>query len=213
MFTGLVEAVGRVTGTVDLEGGRQLSIEAPEITADLAVGDSVALDGACLTVTDQEGETFGVEAIGTTLARTVAGRYGPGSRVNLERALRVGDRIGGHFVQGHVDGLAELLRVQSAGEYRLMDFRVPAEVDEVTVLHGSITLNGVSLTVNALPAPGRCQVAIIPLTWERTNLALLQPGDLVNVEGDLIGKYVGRVLATRGLKVGEPRPPSQNYRE
>ena len=206
MFTGLVEAVGTVTETQELEGGRRLSFRAPQVAAGLAVGDSVAVDGACLTVVAAGGDAFSVEAIGPTLARTVAGGYRQGARVNLERALRLGDRLGGHLVQGHVDGLAELLSVREAGEYRLMDFALPPEVDEVTVLHGSITLNGVSLTVNALPGSGRCQVAVIPHTWEHTNLALLAPGDRVNVEGDLIGKHVGRILATRGLSSQEREP-------
>jgi len=198
MFTGLVEAVGTLEAVRELRGGRRLTFRAPAVAEGLDVGDSVAVDGACLTVVEIAAGGFSVEAIGTTLSRTVAARYREGSRVNLERALRLGDRLGGHLVQGHVDGLGELLAVQEAGEYRLMDFRIPADVDEVTVLHGSITLNGVSLTVNALPGPERCQVAIIPHTWDRTNLGELRPGDPVNVEGDLIGKHVGRILAIRG---------------
>ena len=201
MFTGLVEAMGTVTAALELEGGRRLSFGAPQVAGQLAPGDSLAVDGACLTVVAADARTFSVEAIGPTLARTLAGRYREGAAVNLERALRVGDRLGGHLVQGHVDGLAELLSVAQAGEYRLLDFRLPADVDRVTVLHGSVTLNGVSLTVNALPGPGRCQVAVIPHTWERTNLALLAPGDPVNVEGDLIGKHVCRILAARGLSL------------
>jgi len=140
-----------------------------------------------------------VEAIGTTLSRTVAASYAVGSAVNLERARRLGDPLEGHLVQGHVDGLATLERVRREGSHHLLDLSLPPEVWRGTILHGSITLNGVSLTVNALEGPDLCQVAIIPYTWTHTNLSGLEPGDGVNVEGDVIGKYVARYLAgTRG---------------
>jgi riboflavin synthase len=193
MFTGLVEAVGVVTAVLELDGGRRLTISAPELTS-LAAGDSVAVDGVCLTAVDVEGPAFHVEAVGTTLSRTTIGRYRTGARVNLERALRLGDRLGGHLVQGHVDGVGSLLDVRADGIHHLLDFRVPPEVEAVTVLHGSIAISGVSLTVNALD-PGVCQVAIIPHTWANTNLCGLRPGDPVNVEGDVIGKYVARLAA------------------
>ena len=198
MFTGIVEAMGTVASVGELEGGRTIVIDAPpSVLEDLDVGGSIAVDGCCLTAVEVAEGSFRVEAIGTTLSRTVVARYHPGTRVNLERAVRVGDRLDGHIVQGHVDGLGELLRVEDAGEYRLMDFRIPDEVDRLTVLHGSIAINGVSFTVNALPEPGVCQVGVIPHTWEVTNLQFLEPGHPVNLEGDLIGKFVGRMLAPR----------------
>jgi riboflavin synthase len=193
MFTGLVEAVGTVTDVVELEGARRVRVAAPELD-DLAVGDSIAVDGACLTTVGVLDDGFVVEVVGTTLSRTTLGSYRSGTRVNLERALRVGDRLGGHLVQGHVDAVGTLRRVALGGEYRLLDFDTPAEVEAVTVVHGSIAISGVSLTVNAL-TPGVCQVAIIPHTWEHTNLRELRPGDPVNLEGDLIGKYVGRMVS------------------
>lgn len=195
MFTGIIEAVGTVAETRELEGGRLLRIRAPEVLDGLGVGDSMAVDGACLTAVEVLDDGFRVEAIGTTLSRTIAGGYRQGSRVNLERAVRAGDRLDGHLVQGHVDGIGHLVRSEERGEYLLMDVRVPDEVERVTILHGSIALNGVSLTVNALPEPGICQVALIPHTRKLTNLADLEPGDPANLEGDLIGKYVGRMLA------------------
>lgn len=195
MFTGIIEAVGTVVETRDLEGARLLRIRAPEVLDGLDPGDSVAVDGACLTAVEVLDDGFRVEAIGTTLSRTVAGGYGPGNRVNLERAVRVGDRLDGHLVQGHVDGIGHLVRTRERGEYLLMDVRVPEDVERVTILHGSIAINGVSLTVNALPEPGTCQVALIPHTRKVTNLTDLEPGDPVNLEGDLIGKYVGSMLA------------------
>lgn len=139
-----------------------------------------------------------VEAIGTTLSRTVAAEYVVGSEVNLERARALGERLEGHLVQGHVDGLATVERVRDEGVHHLVDVSLPPDVWRGTILHGSVTLNGVSLTVNDLEAPDRCQVALIPYTWTHTNLSRLAPGDAVNVEGDLIGKYVSRYLEEAG---------------
>ena len=197
MFTGLVEAIGEVAAVEELEGARRIRVRAAGLARQLAAGESIAVDGACLTAVGSEGDAFLVEAVASTLARTVAGRYRAGTRVNLERALRLSDRLGGHLVQGHVDAVGELLRVEHEGELRLLEFRIPAEVAHLTVLHGSITISGVSLTVNALDA-GTCQVAIIPHTWEHTTLRDLRPGDPVNVEGDLIGKYVARLVSAWG---------------
>ncbi|MFP3947853.1 MAG: riboflavin synthase [Gemmatimonadota bacterium] len=214
MFSGIVEDVGRIVGVTELPGGRRFRIRTRIPVAELGEGASVAVDGACLTVVTfgyspipdevprpPEGKErvgrltdFEVEAIGTTLSRTVAESYEEGSEVNLERARALGDRLEGHLVQGHVDGTATLEDVREEGIHHLLDLALPEDVWRGTILHGSITLNGVSLTVNALEAPDRCQVAIIPHTWTRTNLSALAPGDRVNVEGDLIGKYVGRYL-------------------
>lgn len=205
MFTGIVEAMGRVRSTREVAGGRQIVIEAPSaLLAGVTTGDSIAVDGACLTAVEVAAETFRIDAILSTLERTVAGRYAPGVRVNLERAMALGARLDGHLVQGHVDGVGEFLSVRDEGGTHFLDFRVPREVWEQTILHGSICLNGISLTVNALEAPDRLQVGIIPHTWEVTNLADLAPGDTVNVEGDLLGKYVGRILAVRGGRVPGP---------
>lgn len=194
MFTGIVEDVGRVERVEELDGGRRITFRSELVGPDLQEGASMAVDGACLTVVSPSDETFDVEAIGTTLSRTVARDYEVGTRVNLERALAVGDRLDGHLVQGHVDAVAEVLQLRREGVHHLLDVRLPPWIWNRTILHGSITLNGVSLTVNALQDPDRCQVAIIPHTWEQTNLADLDPGDRVNLEGDLIGKYVGKYL-------------------
>lgn len=203
MFTGIVEAVGVVEETEARDTTRRVRIRVPGLAAELEPGASVSVDGACLTAVEVDAEGFSVDAVGTTLSRTVAGDYEPGSRVNLERAMTLGGRLEGHLVQGHVDGVGRLLEIRKDGEYWLMDFEIPEDVAARTILHGSIALNGVSLTVNALPAENRCQVAIIPFTWEHTNLGGLEPGDRVNVEGDLIGKYVGRML--RDAASGGPR--------
>jgi riboflavin synthase len=193
VFTGLVEAVGTVASVREMASARRVVIHAPGLAGELEPGESVAVDGACLTAVEMASETFAVEVVATTLSRTIAGRYREGSRVNLERALRLGERVGGHWVQGHVDGLGTLRSVERDGDYRLLDFELPSEVEARTILHGSVAIQGVSLTVNRL-GEGGCQVAVIPHTWERTNLSGLVPGDAVNVEGDMIGKYVERVL-------------------
>lgn len=197
MFTGIIETKGTVAEIVDRETTRRFVLEVPGF-GDLAPGDSVAVDGACLTAVAVDGPRFSVDVIGTTLERTIAGQYRTGSHVNVERAMVLGARLDGHIVQGHVDGVGHLEQILEDGEYWLMDFRVPRDIWEATILHGSIALNGVSLTVSDMPAPNVVRIGIIPFTWEHTNLGAMSPGDPVNVEGDLIGKYVARILAVRG---------------
>ena len=198
MFTGIIEAVGRVTEASDGDGVRRLRIRVePPFLADVEAGDSIAVDGACLTPVDVGEDAFEVELIASTLSRTVAGAYQPGARVNLEKAMVLGERLDGHLVQGHVDAIGHLNHIRREGDTRFLEFSVPPEVHGGTILHGSIALNGISLTVNRLEDPDRLEVGIIPHTWEHTNLRDLALGDPVNVEGDLIGKYVGRLLRTR----------------
>ncbi|MBT8487586.1 MAG: riboflavin synthase [Gemmatimonadetes bacterium] len=198
MFTGIVETTGRVVEVQKRESTSRLRFGAPTIAGDLGLGDSVAVDGACLTVTELSPDEFSVDVIGTTLDRTVAGMYGPGARVNLERAARLNARIDGHLVQGHVDGIGHLRRRVKSGEYWLLDFDIPTEILDLTVEHGSITLNGVSLTVSELLPESGVRIGVIPYTYEHTNLGELEEGSPVNVEGDLIGKYVARILSARG---------------
>ncbi len=194
MFGGIVEEVGTVRATREMDGARELEIGAKVVVEDLAPGASISLDGACHTVVEVLGGGFTVNSVGTTLSRTVAADYTEGSHVNLERALAVGTRLDGHFVQGHVDAVGDVISVEDLGEYRLVDVRIASDVASATILHGSITFNGVSLTVNAISDDHICQVAVIPYTWEHTNLRMLEPGARVNVEGDVIGKYVRRML-------------------
>jgi len=195
MFSGIVEEVGKIRATREMDGARELDIEAEVVLEDLKPGSSVSLDGACHTVVEVLAGGFTVNSVGTTLSRTVAADYTEGTSVNLERALAVGTRLDGHLVQGHVDAVGDLIGVEDQGEYRLLDFRIPSDVASGTILHGSITINGVSLTVNAISDDHICQVAVIPYTWEHTNLSMLESGGGVNVEGDLIGKYVRRLLS------------------
>jgi riboflavin synthase len=157
------------------------------------------VDGACLTVAAHRKERFAFDIIGTTLERTIAGTYADGAPVNLERALRADSRLDGHLVQGHVDGIGRLERCMIQGESRLMDFRLPPAVASLTVEHGSVTINGVSLTVSEILEGDVCRIGVIPFTYRHTNLGGLQTGAAVNVEGDLVGKYVQKILTSRGV--------------
>lgn len=196
MFTGIVERVGTVRSAEPARNGVRFGIEAgADYLAPVGVGGSIALDGVCTTVVALEGGVFHVEAIGTTLSRTTLGTFSPGRRVNLERPLALGGALGGHLVQGHVDAVGTVRAVVRDGEHVLLDVAMPEAVADVTVLHGSITVDGVSLTVNALPAPDVFQVALIPHTWEVTNFPRLAPGDGVNLEGDMIGRFVVHYLS------------------
>jgi riboflavin synthase len=198
VFTGLIEEVGVVARTDSTARGQRIEIDAKIVVRDLEIGDSVAVNGVCQTVVELTDRAFAVEAMMPTLARTTLGDLGKGSRVNLERALTLGSRLGGHMVQGHVDGVGRVVSVQRAAEHVLMDIAVPEDVADVTVLHGSIAVDGVSLTVNDIPTDGVIQVALIPHTWEHTNLADLREGSTVNLEGDMIGKFVVAYMKRRG---------------
>ncbi len=196
MFTGIVTEVGKVSA-VQREADRlAFTIEAPY--DDLVQGDSIAVSGACLTVVEKGENWFKVEAIVTTRGRTWFGDLQVGDEVNLERSLQIGDRLGGHFVQGHVDGVGTVRRVEEEADAVLIDIHVPDEIAELTVPHGSITFDGVSLTVNTTPEPNVVQVALIPYTFKHTTLRNLKPGDPVHIEGDMIGKFVRQLLRDRG---------------
>ena len=188
MFTGLIGAVGSVEEAGPADGGVRMVIRSP--WRRLNAGESIAVDGACLTVETSSGGRFTVHVVATSLERTAFGGYRAGRQVNLERALRPSDRLGGHLVQGHVDGVGTVESVLQVADAMLIDIAVPPAVAEVSVLLGSITVDGVSLTVNALPHPGAVQVSLIPFTLQHTTLGDRRPGDRVHLEGDTIGKYV-----------------------
>jgi riboflavin synthase len=194
LFTGIIEEVGTVSQVREIGNGIEISIDARQVLEDLALGDSIALDGVCQTVTARSDSGFTVQAVATTLGRTTLGAYRTGRRVNLERPLGFGERLGGHLVQGHVDGVGEVRAITPRDELVLIDFSMPPIVADVTVLHGSIAVNGVSMTVNALPEPGVAQLSVIPFTWEHTTYRDLRVGDAVNLEGDMIGKFVRHML-------------------
>jgi riboflavin synthase len=194
MFTGIVTAVGRIDsvspngGSGKGDGGRVLRIRAPY--RGLKRGESIAVNGACLTIEKVAKGSFTVHAVKTTLGRTLIGAWQKGGTVNLERAVRAADLMGGHIVQGHVDGVGTVQRIADADDAVVADIRVPREVEETTVLHGAITVDGVSLTVNELPSAGVVQVSLVPFTREHTTLGTLKQGDRVHVEADVLGKYV-----------------------
>lgn len=193
MFTGLIDDVGTIDRVEETSAGRELRVRCRY--SDLADGESIAVNGACLTVREHGDCWFTVAAITTTLERTTIGAWRPGTRINLERALRIGDRLGGHLVQGHVDAVGTVRRVAQTGDARLVDVELPSELAELLVLHGSIAIDGVSLTVNALPAANLVQVSLIEYTLRHTTLGDLAPGARVHVESDVIGKYVQRLVA------------------
>jgi riboflavin synthase len=194
VFTGLIDDVGRITSVTSTDAGREFRIECRY--ADLTPGESIAVNGACLTVREQGPQWFTAAAVTTTLDRTTMGAWSAGTRVNLERALRVGDRLGGHFVQGHVDGVATVETVEQRGDARLIDLALPPGLAELMVPHGSVAVDGVSLTVNDLPASGggALQLSLIDYTLRHTTLGALVAGDRVHVEADMLGKYVQRLL-------------------
>jgi riboflavin synthase len=189
VFTGLVREVGTVES---MDDGRLL-VEAPETAAGAAAGDSVAIDGVCLTVVARDGARLAFDAVPETLARTSLGALRDGSRVNVEPALRAGDALGGHYVQGHVDGVGVVRSVEREGEGRRVWFDVPAELLRYVVEKGSIAVDGTSLTVAATDERGFA-VALIPHTLDATTLGELDGGDRVNLETDVLAKYVEKLL-------------------
>jgi riboflavin synthase len=184
-----VSAIGRIS-TVTPNGGRELTFTIRAPYKGLKRGESIAVNGACLTVERVLRGAFTVHVVGTTEGRTLFGDYKKGRKVNLERSVRAQDRLGGHIVQGHVDGVAEVVRVDRTDDARIYDLRVPKTVRDVSILHGSVTVDGVSMTINALPGPDLVQISIIPFTAEHTTLGELVIGDRVHVEADVLGKYV-----------------------
>jgi len=192
MFTGLVEAMGTIDHVATTEAGREFRITCP--WHDLADGESVAVNGACLTVRESGAGWFTVAAVTTTLGRTAMGAWSDGDQVNLERAMRLGDRLGGHLVQGHVDAVGTVREVRREDSALLIDIDVPAAVARYLVPQGSITVDGVSLTVNALPAAGILQVSIIEYTERHTTLGRVRQGGRVHLEADVIGKYVDALV-------------------
>jgi riboflavin synthase len=191
MFTGLIEQIGEVESVRQSEAGRELRIRAP--FTDLTNGESIAVNGACLTVREFRAGWFDVAAVVTTLGRTTIGDWKKGTRVNLERALRPGDRLGGHIVQGHVDFVGIVAAVERSGDALLVDVSLPAAAEPLFVPHGSIAVDGVSLTVNELK-PGGLQLSLIEYTLRHTTLGELKAGARVQVEADIIAKHVRRLL-------------------
>jgi len=192
MFTGLIEEVGTVRNLTRGTVGR-LTIAAPAVAGGAQVGDSVAVNGACLTVTSVVDGQLTFDAVPETFSRTTLGELRPGDRVNLESSLKAGEHIGGHFVQGHVDGVGTILTSRSLGQSRVIRINAPGDVLRYVVEKGSIAVDGISLTVASCDDMG-FTVAVVPHTLESTTLSMKQPGDRVNLEADILGKYVEKML-------------------
>jgi riboflavin synthase len=201
VFTGLVETTGILAERAARGPGARLVVRARLAGEALALGESILVDGACLSVTDVLPDGFAVDATVETLSRTTLGELGLGGKVNLERAMRAGDRLGGHIVTGHVDAVGSLTARKSAGDAVAMTFAFPARLARYVAEKGSITVGGVSLTVNAVRSSPACSfdVMLIPITLSTTHLGDLQPGYLVNLEVDLVARYVTAWLDAGGV--------------
>src|SRR5262245_57908101 len=197
MFTGLVEAVGEVVDRQATSGGARLQIQSP-LAGELSLGDSVAVNGVCLTATAIEANTFRADVGPETLRVTTLGRFVPGTRVNLERPLRADGRFGGHFVQGHVDGVGRIEGWRADADFHWLAVAFPQDLAQYIVPKGSIAIDGSSLTVARLGSY-RLDIMIVPFTIEHTNLKAAQEGDAVNIECDMVGKYVARAVELAGL--------------
>ena len=216
MFTGIVEELGRVVRLETVEDSARLTVEAPTVTQDVNLGDSVSVNGCCLTVTAVHGSTFTADLMAETLTRTTLGSQAPGDPVNLERALRASDRLGGHIVQGHVDATAEVLDHHRGEHWDLLRIGLPQEIARYVAVKGSVALDGVSLTVvdvvdapstlDVAPVPGAgasLSVGLIPETLRRTTLGSRRPGERVNLEVDVLAKYAERLLGARTSQEGQ----------
>ena len=216
MFTGIVEELGRVVRLETVEDSARLTVEAPTVTQDVNLGDSVSVNGCCLTVTAVHGSTFTADLMAETLTRTTLGSQAPGDPVNLERALRASDRLGGHIVQGHVDATAEVLDHHHGEHWDLLRIGLPQEIARYVAVKGSVALDGVSLTVvdvvdasstlDVAPVPGAgasLSVGLIPETLRRTTLGSRRPGERVNLEVDVMAKYAERLLGARPSQEGQ----------
>jgi riboflavin synthase len=200
MFTGIIEEVGMVRAVESRGEALILRVDCRTVLSDASPASSIAVDGVCLTVVEVGPDGVGFDVMPETLSKTALGALKPGSPVNLERAMRVGDRLGGHFVQGHVDGVGTVTKVDAEGEWYLIAISAPDMVKRYLIPHGSISVDGVSLTVARLE-PNEFTVALIPHTIENTNLGRKMAGDGVNLEADMLGKYVDSLMQARE---GEP---------
>ena len=194
MFTGIVEELGVVEALVDQGDAVRLTVRGPHVTLDAGLGDSIAVNGCCLTVAERDQETFTADVMRETLDKTSLGALAPGDRVNLERAVTPQTRLGGHIVQGHVDGTGQVLSRTPSEHWEVVEVSLPAELARYLVAKGSITVDGISLTVVEVGADS-FTVSLIPETLARTTLGFKQPGDPVNLEADVIAKYVERLLS------------------
>lgn len=195
MFTGLIEEVGKISALRNANGRLILEISAGKIINSLKIGDSISVNGVCLTVTNFTSGKFCVDAVGETLKKTTIGSLRIGTEVNLEPALQLSQKLGGHLVQGHVNDVGEITEIKKLGENYLMSFSLPHHLEKYLIKEGSIAIDGISLTIAHVSA-NKIMCSIIPHTWKNTNLRARKPGDQVNIEIDVISKYVEKFTSS-----------------
>ncbi|MGW5863629.1 riboflavin synthase [Streptomyces sp. NPDC055239] len=208
MFTGIVEELGEITAVENLDDASRFRVRGPVVTDGAKHGDSIAVNGVCLTVVEHEGAEFTADVMAETLNRSSLGALAAGSRVNLERPTAVGDRLGGHIVQGHVDGTGEIVDRKPSENWEIVKISLPADLSRYVVEKGSITVDGVSLTV-VDAGDDYFTISLIPTTLALTTLGIKQPGDPVNLEVDIIAKYVERMLGDRATAVPTAAPAQE----
>jgi len=201
MFTGIVEEIGKIEKITPIAGGFTLQIKAEKVIEELAVNDSVCIDGVCLTVTKFDKNSFLVDAVGATLEKTTFNQIKADTLVNLERSVRLNDRLGGHLVQGHVNGIGTISEIKKLGENYLVKVIVPQELEKYLIKEGSIAINGISLTIAEMNN-NEISLSIIPHTWQKTNLKVKKVNDNVNVEIDILAKYVEKLLTKENNSSG-----------
>jgi riboflavin synthase len=202
MFTGIIESKGKVSRVEHRGRGKKLTVELPADLTEVQLGDSININGGCLTVVEKKGQTVGFDLSSETIQRTVLGDLKVGDFVNLERALRLTDRLGGHVVTGHIDGIGEIVEKRREADFIDLRIRIPKAISKYVVQKGAIAIDGISLTVNECQEE-EVQMALIPFTIEKTTLIGKRVGDRVNVEADILGKYVEKLLDQRGRKSRE----------
>lgn len=193
MFTGIIEEIGKIKKTEQIAGGLSIKIEAKKITEDISVNDSICIDGVCLTATKIENSGFWVDAVGATMEKSTFKEIKNFSSVNLERSVRLNDRLGGHLVQGHVNGVGTISEIKKPGENYLLKISVPDQLEKYLIKEGSIAINGISLTI-ADVIKNIITISVIPHTWRNTTLQYNQLNDKVNIEIDILAKYVEKLL-------------------
>lgn len=201
MFTGIIEELGTIRSRAEQGGGVRIEVSASVVTGGTVDGDSISVNGVCLTALDVTGDSFAADVSQETLDRSTLSRLGPGSRVNLERSVTPSTRLGGHIVQGHVDGRGTFVSALESGGFWTVTIGFPPEMARYFVYKGSVSVEGISLTIAKLNE-NTFDIAVIPKTWEVTNLSTLSPGDEVNLEADVIAKYVERMMLFGGNEVG-----------
>lgn len=196
MFTGIIEEIGKIQETQPIAGGVSLKIEAKKILEDISVNDSICIDGVCLTATKVDEDGFWVDAVGATLEKTTFAGIKSSTSVNLERSVRLNDRLGGHLVQGHVNGIGTITELKKIGENYLLKIYVPDELEKFLIKEGSIAINGISLTIADL-IKNQVVISVIPHTWQNTTLQLKHVNNKVNLEIDILAKYVEKLLVKK----------------